>query len=224
MAILQQISQSIQQPAGVIQFAKDGKYEEAWIISLDQNKPPSQEINKYLQKDRYQKLIVEYIWNQDVDEHRYVLTVIHDHGCKQKDDYQFIQTNLDIFYDKLNFQNTISRIDQQIIGHDFLLRQPVQRVRLGVFNHWFSVGPIELWDQGDNLRRKDVEAKINARPEVKKSKLNYQGLAFIYNFDGSLPGPYHVLKTPTCHKLGEQWVVDVDLIYQNMKMILQNGQ
>lgn len=34
MNIISIISQSISAPAGVIQFAKDGKYEEAWVISL----------------------------------------------------------------------------------------------------------------------------------------------------------------------------------------------
>lgn len=148
-------------------------------------------------------MIVEYIWNQDVDEKRYVLTVIQDQGCQEKDKYQFVKKCLDIFYEKVSFEETLKRIDQEIIGHDFLLRHPVQRVRLGIFNHWFSVGPIEMWDSGDDdLSEEAVRKKIKARPEVEKSRLNYQGLAFIYNFDRSLLGPYHVLKTPTCHKDG----------------------
>ncbi|MEA2056197.1 MAG: hypothetical protein U9O78_00550 [Patescibacteria group bacterium] len=221
MTLIQNISQSIKVPAGVIQFAKDGKYEEAWILSLKDDKPTMQEIKQYIELDDYEKLIVEYIWNQDVDEKRYVLTVIQDEGCQEQNRAQFITKCLNIFYEQVSFTKVLTRIDQEIIGHEFLLKQPVQRVRLGVFNHWFSVGPIEMWDSGDEFDEKSVTTKIKARPEVERSKLNYQGLAFIYNFDGSLPGPYHVLKTPTCHQDGDEWVVDIPLIYKNMRQLLE---
>jgi len=176
-----------------------------------------------VEADNYQKLIVEYIWNQDIDEERYVLTVIQDDGCIEKDRNKFVEKCLGIFYGELSFDDLVKQIDKQIVGREFLLQHPVQRVRLGVFNHWFSVGPIEMWDTGDDLSKEVIEQKIKVRPEVEKSNLNYQGLAFIYNFDGSLPGPYHILKTPTCHKKDEGWAVDTDLVYENMRGMVKGN-
>jgi hypothetical protein len=223
MSFPKNISKLIKNSSGVIQFAKDGKYEESWIISINDSRPTIEEIKNYVEADNYQKLIVEYIWNQDIDEERYVLTVIQDDGCIEKDRNKFVEKCLGIFYGELSFDDLVKQIDKQIVGREFLLQHPVQRVRLGVFNHWFSVGPIEMWDTGDDLSKEVIEQKIKVRPEVEKSNLNYQGLAFIYNFDGSLPGPYHILKTPTCHKKDEGWAVDTDLVYENMRGMVKGN-
>lgn len=169
MAIISDISSSIKKPAGIIQFAKDGKYEESWIISLNENRPAKNKIKDYLNKDSYQKLIVEYIWGNNIDEERYVLTVIQDDACLEKNKYQFVKKCLDILYDRLSFENLINQIDQQIIGKGFLLKQLVQKVRLGIFNHWFSVGPIEIWNGGDNLNLNLIKEKIKSRPEIERS-------------------------------------------------------
>ncbi|MBU1110159.1 hypothetical protein KKB83_00890 [Patescibacteria group bacterium] len=220
MNILNLLTSQITEPARIIQFAKDGKYEEAWIINLSQNRPVAEEVEHYIDEGNYKELIVEYIWKPDVNDSRYVLTVFHD-NCLEKDKYKFISICLDCFYNKLEFQQLIDEIDQGIVGGPFLLRQPVQRVRLGVFNYWFSLGPIELWDKGDKLDKEVVTKHIKTRPDIERSKLNYQGLAFIYNFDRSLPGPYHVLKTPCCVRHNNEWVVDIDLVYNNMKLMLE---
>lgn len=221
MSLNPELSALIDSSAEVIQFAKDGKYEEAWIISLKDDFPSNDEINEYVSADDYEKLIVEFIWNNDVDEERYVLTVIQDDTCAEKDEYEFVKKCLDIFYEEKSFSDLIEKINQQIIGKEFLFEQPVQKIRLGVFNHWFSVGPIEMWDTGEVLDSKKIAQKIKSRPEVEKSKLNYQGLAFIYNFDGSKSGPYHILKTPCCYKQGDEWVVDIDLVNKNMRKMIE---
>ena len=221
MSFPQQIASQITTSPQVIQFAKDGKYEEAWIVNLDEKQPAKDEVQDYVNEGEYKKLIVEYIWNPDMDEERYVLTVIQDKGCQEQDRFEFVRKCFKIFYDQLNFSDLIRQIDQQIIGKEFLLQHLVQRVRLGVFNHWFSVGPIELWDEGEKLDPAVIEQKIKDRPEVEKSKLNYQGLAFIYNFDGSLPGPYHVFKTPCCYRQEDEWVVDTDLVNENLKKMVE---
>mgnify|MGYP005841240191 CR=1 FL=1 len=106
MSLNPELSDLINSSAEVIQFAKDGKYEEAWIISLKDDLPSNDEINEYVSADDY-------------------------------------------------------------------------------------------------------------------GKLNYQGLAFIYNFDGSKSGPYHILKTPCCYRQGDEWVVDIDLVNKNMRKMIE---
>jgi hypothetical protein len=208
--------ESIQTPASIIQFAKDGKYEEAWIVSSGDPCPSQTQIKDYLCKDKFDKLIVEFIWNPDDNESRYVLTVIFDGTCRLKGNLEFVTTCLEIFYSQLPFNDAIQQINQQVIGSDFLFSTPVEAIRLGVFNHWFSVGPIDLWLAGEPIDDEVIRQKIDERPEVKESTLNYQGLAFIYNFSGQQPGPYHVFKTPCCHENGVGWIVDTDLVTQTI--------
>jgi hypothetical protein len=220
MQIQKQINQEIKSPAQTIQFAKDGKYEKAWIIDSKDNRPNQSDIESYISREAFEKLIVEYIWNPNDDAGRFVLTVIQDETCELKDHEAFINSNLDILHDKRDFLTTVQAINSRIIGKDFLLESPAELIRLGVFNHWFSVGPIDLWKRGEILDKQVVEERINSRPEVKSSSLNFQGLAFIYNYDGELSGPYHILKTPCCRKDGKNWVVDNELVFEWMKKLV----
>ena len=70
------LSSSILISPKILQFAKDGKFEESWIIKKDQFLLTDQEIDAYLNKEPYKQLIVEYIWNNDQDDKRYVFTFI----------------------------------------------------------------------------------------------------------------------------------------------------
>jgi len=144
MDIKIKLSKFITNSPQIIQFTKDAKYEDAWIIKLSEKVPSEQEIKNYIASDSFEELIVEYIWNPETDFERYVLTVVQDDGCVEQDKNAFFTKCLDLFYRNYSFGQLIGQIDSQIVGHPFLFQHPVQRVRLGVFNHWFSVGPIEL--------------------------------------------------------------------------------
>ncbi len=170
-------------------------------------------------KEKYEKLIVEYIWNPDQADKRYVLTIYQNDKCKVTDGFEFIDICLNLFDRKLGFVEHVQQLDTLIVGHEYLLNHSVQRVQLGVFNHWFSVGPIDLWGQGEELGKQQLLEKIDSRPEVKSSKLKYQALAFIFNFDKSLPGPYHVFKTPCCNKSDDGWRIDVELVWKTIKLL-----
>ena len=220
MDVVNFLSQKIKSPAEVIQFAKDGKYEESWIIALGEEPPSKEDISKYVNKESYGKLIVEYIWNLEDDASRFVLTVIQDKNCIVQSGTDFIEICLDVFYLKEDFLPFIGEINNRIIGQNFLFQSPVEIVRMGIFNHWFSTNPIDLWKAGEELKRESIFAKIKERPEIKRTNLNYQGLAFIYNFNGSLAGPYHILKTPCCKKTGEDWTVDSTLSYFYMEQLI----
>lgn len=220
MKTIDYLSAQITTSASVIQFAKDGKYEESWIINRDEDKPKTQEIKRYVDQDKYERLIVEFIWNPDDDSQRYVLTVILNEHCVVKDREEFISICLDILYEAADFATAIKELNERVVGKEFLFQVPVELVRLGIFNNWFSVGPIDLWNTGEELNKDEVIAKIKARPEVERSSLNYQGLAFIYNFSGKKSGPYHILKTPCCKKEGDEWVLVGELVWENLKKMI----
>ena len=214
------LAKSIHSRPDVIQFAKDRKYEEAWIISLSQARPSQQRVDEYLKSDNYELLIVEYIWNSKIDGERFVLTVFLDQHCQLQDSEQLVNSCLDLFYHDQDFVDFIQAFDRQIIGHDYLLQQQPESCNMSIFNHWLSVGPVELWSQGEKLDSVLVREKIESRPEIASSKLNYQGLLFRFNVAGKNDGPTYGLKTPCCQKVGEEWKVDFGLVDEWMKGVI----
>ena len=214
------LSEIIISKPDILQFAKDGKYEECWIIPLTQSKPSGKKIKDYLQKDKFKTLIVEYIWNSCDDSHRFVLTLFLDKKCQLQDPKKFINISLDLFYDYQDFKTFIQVIDNKIIRREYLLNNPVDSIGIGIFNHWFSVGPAELWSKGDKYNIDIIKSKILAHPEIEKTTLNYQGLVFRFNTDGNLNGPFYGIKTPCCNKIGNKWTVDFKKIDYWIKLML----
>lgn len=201
------LSKEIKTKPDTIQFAKDRKYEEAWIIKRYEKASSVEEIEQYLE-DNYETLIVEYIWNSDKCDSLFVLTIFLDDTCKIKDHCTFIKKCLDFFYTYTSFLNFIHKYDSEIIGNEFLLTTEIEGVRLGVFNYWLSVGPIELWNKGEKKDLDSIILKIQSRPEVERSRLNFQGLLFTFNSSKNANGPFHGLKTPCCSKDKDTWIVD----------------
>jgi len=205
----------------ILQFAKDRKYEESWIIPLTKIKPSEKEINDYLTKDKFKLLIAEFIWNSEDDDRRFVLTLFLDKNCKLKVNKSFIKIILDLFYDYVNFDTCIRIINDKIIGGDYLLNNTVNSINLSIFNHWLSVGPVELWEKGNLYKFEEIKFKIQSRPEIEKTSLNYQGLLFRFNIDGKLNGPYYGIKTPCCNKVGKEWIIDYKKVDYWIKLMLE---
>lgn len=204
----------------VLQFAKDRKYEEAWIINLSEPKPFEEQIKNYLDKNKFETIIVEYVWNSKDDDSRFVLTLFLDEKCKLKDQKKFIDINLKLFYDYSDFYSFIKTLDDKIIGSEYLLVNSVDSVNLSVFNHWLSIGPVELWEKGNLYNLEEIKSKIESRPEIKKTSLNYQGLLFRFNVDGKLNGPYYGIKTPCCTRVKNEWIIDYKKINYWIKLML----
>jgi|GEM_PF-1578986 hypothetical protein len=203
-----------------IQFAKDRKYEESWIIPCSGVIVSDQKIAEYLEKEPFKLLVVEYLWNSQDDANRFVLTVFLDQSCVLRNPIDLIKTSLDIFYGCANFTTALDSIDSELIGKPYLLRVPVELVNMSIFNHWLSVGPVDLWEVGDAYDKSLMSQKIKARPEIASSKLNYQGLLFRFNVSGKYSGPHFGIKTPCCQKSGDAWNVDYKLVDYWMRKML----
>ncbi len=217
------LSAIITSPPDTIQFAKDRKYEQSWIIPRAGNRPSEGELKGYLDREPYKLLIVEYLWNSQNDARRFVLTVFLDKTCALQDPQIFITTCLGLFYDYADFAVFIDLFDNRIIGKPYLFTVPIEVANMSVFNHWLSVGPVELWQTGDVYNQKLAAEKIKARPEIEKTTLNYQGLFFRYNASGKYAGPHFGLKTPCCHKENDAWAVNYKMVDYWMKLMLPVG-
>lgn len=220
MTLASLLAESIISKPDIIQFAKDRKYEEAWIIPLSGGRPSQQQIADYLAKGDYQLLIVEYIWNSQIDNQRFVLTVFLDQKCQLQDHRVFVNICLEMFFDYKDFLSFIEKFDQRIIGRSYLLRNLPEMANMGIFNYWLSVGPVDLWNKGEKLDLDKIRQKIEARQNIKKSKLNYQGLLFRFNVSQLEDGPSYGLKTPCCKKIGDEWAVDYELVNGWMERII----
>lgn len=204
----------------VIQFAKDRKYEEAWIIDLSNPQPTESQIKQYLEREKFNIIIVEYIWNSKDDDNRFVLTLFLDEHCELKNSNDFVSISFDLFYHYSDFSGFLSRLDAEVVGSKYLLLNQPDAINLGVFNHWLSVGPVDLWQEGEVYKPDEVGAKITARPDISRTVLNYQGLLFRFNSRGNHNGPYYGIKTPCCHKINDGWVIDFEKVDNWIKLML----
>ncbi len=200
-----------------IQFAIDGKYENAWVIDINDPRPTEDQLQDYLIKEEFSELVVEYIWRSTDGENANVVTIGKNDNLLAKNSADFMKLTLDVFYDYGNFDDFVNYIDRKVIGFDFLFKAPLDAIRVGVLNHWFSVGPVDLWRRGEVFPTLDaIKTKVATNPRLSPTSLNYQAVAFIFNLDRKLRGPYHVIKTSAAKKTNSGWEVDYEKFYTQM--------
>lgn len=222
--LIQQLSSVITSKPDILQFAKDRKFEEAWAIQLNQKQPTEEEVKKYIEKEPFTVMIVEYVWNSEDDNRRFVLTFFLDKKCRLQDSLVFINMMIKQFYNYSNFSALIDILNKEVVGHPYLLEEMPEGVNLSVFNHWLSVGPIDLWKQGEEYDAPLVAEKIASRPDIEQTKLNYQGLFFRFNVSGSGSGPYYGVKTPCCKKISDTWYIDYEKVDRWMRLLLESNK
>ncbi|MFZ2026329.1 MAG: hypothetical protein WAV30_03530 [Microgenomates group bacterium] len=222
--LIQQLSSVITSKPDVLQFAKDRKFEEAWVISLDHKRPTEDDIQQYINKEPFTVMIVEFVWNSKDDDSRFVLTLFLDKKCKLQDPAIFINMMLNQFYAYGGFTALVDILNSEIVGHSYILEEKAEGVNLSVFNHWLSVGPIDLWKQGEKYDALLVSQKIASRPDIEQTKLNYQGLFFRFNISGDSNGPYYGIKTPCCKKIGDTWHIDYAKVDYWMRLLLDSNK
>lgn len=201
------------------QIAKDNKWEECWTIDLKNPIPSVKEILDFLSKDSYSFLAVEYQWNQP--EGSYVLHIGYSKCMKIKSHENFITQMLSLAYNYKNFAQLIEQVNREIIGREYLFKQELELVRVGIFNHWFSSNPVDIWKTGDS-RKVDLEKlkKIFIGHEnLIQTNLNFQAmvLAYSYDFETMKFGVRHGIKVPSAKKIGENWHIDFELMLKFLK-------
>ena len=224
MTLKARLAQIVTTPPDVVQFSKDKKYEEAWIIKSSSARPSDDQRKRYLDKEKFEVLIVEYVWNSEDDDNRFVLTLFQDKRVKMRNPEEFLKTCLDLFYSKPDFLTLMNTLDAKVIGKPYLLQDPADEATIGIFNYWFSTGPVTLWKRGENYTEQTVRKKITARPTIEKTRLNFQALLFRFNVDGNYDGPFYGFKTPCCKRDGDLWIVDYAKTFYWMKFMLFDDQ
>lgn len=201
------------------QIAKDNKWEECWTIDLSKLIPSSEKISNFLSNDNYSFLAVEYQWNQP--EGTYVLHIGYSKCMKIQSHERFITHMLSLAYNYKNFAQLIEQIDTEVIGREYLFKQSLELVRVGIFNHWFSTNPVDIWRTGDsrNLDFAKLKEKFVGHENLIQTDLNFQAmaLAYSYDFENMQFGVRHALKVPSAKKIGKGWNIDYELMLKFLK-------
>lgn len=200
----------------LIQFAKNGEYENAWKISLLDSSPPTyKEVKNYVSKGDFETLAVEFFWHGSQKDTDDVITVLYNDTLQVNEEF-FVKRMLQGFYESLDFSELVDFIDKHIIGFQFLFKIPMDFARVGVVDFWFSEGPIDIWQRGNEINKEELLRKLETNPKVLKSTKNYQAMARIFNFEGNRPGPYHIIHSVCTKKNGKTWELDKEKLYKDL--------
>ena len=204
--MLQKVSRFISSRPALIQIAKNDVWENTWDIHPEKL-PNIDEINKYLTTDQTAKIGIEIVFSQP--EGIYILGLVHNHHLLTPTSMSFLQAVLSEIQTYSDFSTFINNLDLKLVGERYLLQNPLDLIRLGIVNHWFSVGPLQVWGKGNSktVNSGDITKLLISRPEIAASKLNYQGLSFIFNPREESPGLRHWIKSPCSNKVGDTWKV-----------------
>lgn len=211
--MLQSVAKSITTRPVLIQIAQNDVWEKTWDI-LPNTLSSAEEIDSYLSQNPSATISLEVIFTQP--EGNYILGICHNTSLLTKTPKEFLQTIFETISAYTDFSTFIHQLDNQLIGQDYLLSHDPDLIRLGIVNHWFSVGPLLVWQKGDPIISNKIALQdlLNSRPDIISTQLNYQGLAFITNPQNEAPGLRHWIKSPCSKKEESNWIVQSDMIAQ----------
>lgn len=211
--MVDKISKYIQSAPFRLQIAKDGKWESA--LSLSPVEVSRDELQSFLERDSYSKIAVEALFT-DSRGLVYVLGLQYNNSLFVKSVLDFLQLVIDGATNYHGFPLFIQNLDEKLIGQNNLLQGEPDLIRIGVVNHWFTVGPCLIWQRGQEKAMTDslLREKLQYNPNVIQTKLNYQGMSFIFNIKEVSPGVCHWMKSPCSNFQNSIWRLDQPMILQ----------
>lgn len=200
------------------QIAKDGVWESAFKINLTNPDFKDAKLQLYLMRKPFQNLDAELFF-KDSDEEVYVLGLTFNKKLLTQSSMEFITNIITLAKEFINFEDLINDLDATLIGKQYLFKGEPDLIRIGIVNHWFSVGPILLWQKGwkKEINNIILQERLSVKPEVVRTNLNYQGMSFIFNMNNSSPGVRHWIKSPCSKKMNGEWMLDEKKIIHYLK-------
>jgi hypothetical protein len=180
--LVEKISDRIHGVPLFLQFSKDDQWEKCWIVDCSGKRPSESKLREYLEKKEFDNLAIEFVF-KDKDGFNLIFTFGYSDKQIVGSELNFLKKIVDYTWSFSSFVQLIDLLNKEIIGVDgFLFRVEPDLIRIGVVNHWFSVGPILLWEKGEKkkMNATQLERKLKSNSKVVSTDLNWQGLAFIY--------------------------------------------
>jgi hypothetical protein len=212
------VAQYITKPPVAVQLCKDDKWEEAWIIQTSQKPPSKLALESYLQRNTTDNIAIELVF-QEAEEKVYILGLFFNNHLIPKTAEDFLRMIMQEAWRDQDFTTLLTHLDQKLVGQTILLTEEPDMIRLGVVNHWFSVGPCLIWEKGwsKDISPQMLDQRLQANPQVMETDLNYQGLSFIFNLEEKQPGLCHLMKAPCSLKAKNIWNVDPMLVLKYLQ-------
>lgn len=214
---IDQISKFIISKPSKIQIAVNDKWEEVWIIDLAKQLPSSEELQKYLQSSNFKYVSIEMLFEQSNGV--YVFGMDYNEHLLTKTPYDFLIQSIGITNACVDFYSFVQELSSKLIGKPYLFLDEPDAIRIGVVNHWLSVGLCVVWqkDWQKNIQLGELQKKLESNQNLYKTNLNYQGMSFAVNRKGIPPGICHWIKSPCSNKKGEYWVLSEQKINHHLK-------
>jgi hypothetical protein len=196
--LVQRMSSLLPNKPYALELAKDNRWEECLVIELPYRGDMTQRLANYLAKGKFEAVAIEAHFKDSNG-----LTNIF--GIKYKrrlrvSELEFLEVFADAARNYIDFPHLISTLDLKVYGKsEFLLSGDPDIITVGIVNHWFSTGPVQIWKKGASKRltAPQLERLFKARPEIAETRLNFQGISIIYDSNGAVSR--HYLK-PSCGK------------------------
>ena len=200
-----------------VQIAKDDKWEEVWVIDVRKQIPSADVVQSYLQSSPFKYVSIEILFEQP--DGVYIFGMDYNDHLLIKKPSDFLVTVIGVTTAYTDFPSFIKELNNRLIGKPYLFIDEPDAIRIGVINHWFSVGIWVAWKKGwsKTIRRDELQKKINSNPKLYKTTLNYQGMSFVFNLKGNSPGLCYWMKSPCSTKEGEYWVLSEQKISRYLK-------
>lgn len=216
--MIAEVSKSIKNPPSLIQFAKNDVWEQTWNIDPSVHVPTPNEIRTYLAESAFDKFALEIVF-PDL-EGIFVLGLVFNNSLKANTPQVFAEEIIKATTQYTDFASFVSELNNSIVGFDYILKNPPDLIRIGIFNHWFSTGPIDLWkkEMGTDFSIDKIGTALATRPEIASTTLNFQGMSFITNPANQPPGLRHWIKSPCSVKNGDNWDVDPEIVAKYLKL------
>ncbi len=200
----------------LVQIAKDHKWENTWDIDLSSDLPNADKFIEYT-KGSYDNVAIEILFKNS-EGMKNILGFVFSDKLKIKTEAEFLEIITRIASNKSGFEDLVGELNKTLLHKDeFLFKGMPDMIRVGVVNHWFSVGPCLIWEKDSStvIPKEELLDKLQQNQGLFKSRLNYQGISFIFNrneFDF-----YYWIKPSCFKKKGEYFVVDINKIIKLMQ-------
>lgn len=213
--MIDQITNDIKSKPYLIQIAKDDVWEKTWDIDPSKDLPDAQAIDDYLAQSPFEFVSIEAVFNEGNDK-QYIFGIDDMEGLKTSTPKQFIQVFIDAVAKYEDFAGFIRTLNRQLIDDQSFLIGDADLIRIGIVNHWFSIGPCVVWEKGwpKTITTKILEERLDKKPDVKETNLNYQGMSFLFHKDTATMVPAHWIKSPCSKKENDVWKLDTQIILQ----------
>lgn len=207
-----QVAQYITSRPFLLQIAKDEIWEKTWNIDLSKAIPRKEDIKQYLDKPPYKNVAIEALFKSN--DGVCILGLIFNNHLLTTNVEDFLNIFVRESLNFTNFENFIRNLDKSYVGRKYLLNGEPDLIRIGVVNHWFSVGPCLIWKKGEakDISQDILSEKLLKHPNVAETKLNYQGMSFVFNINESKPGLCHWIKSPCSRYNNGLWTLNCNMV------------